>query len=175
MKVRKQRKEVLVSDVVEKALQENQRKRNNVLSSSRKKKLRRRAMVLEQQGIPLIENKATIVYSPEENETILSSTGFIRTVEDKVSFISETGLCPLNVPDSSTEGNSSLDAIPSCTLSDSSPVQIEVDDINRTTSEQLISQNTIIFGDQNKSDNLNLQESDLSLGCIVYKVRATRR
>ena len=67
-------------------------------------------MVLEQQGIPLIENKATIVYSPEENETILNSTGFIRTVEDKVSFISETGLCPLNVLDSSTEGNSSLDA-----------------------------------------------------------------
>ena len=31
MKATKQRKEVLVSDVVEKALQENQRKRNNIL------------------------------------------------------------------------------------------------------------------------------------------------
>ena len=123
------------------------------------------------QGIPLIENKATIVYSPEENETILNSTGFIRTVEDKVSFISETGLCPSNVPDSSTEGNSSLDATPSCTLSDSSPVQIEVDDINRTTSEQLISQNTIIFGDQNKSDNLTLQESDLPLLQILESLQ----
>ena len=40
MKVRKQRKEVLVFDVVEKALQENQRKWNNVLSSSRKKKIK---------------------------------------------------------------------------------------------------------------------------------------
>ena len=58
------------------------------------------------------------VYLPEENETILSSTGFIRTVEDKVSFISETRSCPLNVPDSSREVNSSFDAIPSCTLSD---------------------------------------------------------
>ena len=47
MKVRKRRKEVLVSDLVEKALQENQHKRNNVLSSSRKTKLRGRAMVLE--------------------------------------------------------------------------------------------------------------------------------
>ena len=90
IKVKKQRKEVLVSDLVEKALQENQNKQNNVLSSSRKKKLRRRAMVFEQQGIPLIENKATIVYSLKENETILSSTSFIRTVKDKVSFISKT-------------------------------------------------------------------------------------
>ena len=34
----------------------------------------------------IIENNATTVYSPEENETILSSTSFIRTVEEKVSF-----------------------------------------------------------------------------------------
>ena len=40
----------------------------------------------------------TIVYSPEENETILNSTNFIGTVEDKVSFISETRAFLLNVP-----------------------------------------------------------------------------
>ena len=92
IKVRKQRKEVLLSDVVEKTLQENQHKWNNLLSSSGKKKLRRRVMVLEQQGIPLIENMATTVNSPKEHETILSSTSFIRTAKDKVSFISETRL-----------------------------------------------------------------------------------
>ena len=161
MKVRKRRKEILVSDAVEKALQENPRKRNNVLSSSRKKKLRRRAMVFEQQVTPLIENKATIVYSPEQNETILSSISFIRTVEQKVPFISKTRPCPLNVPDCSREVTSSFDAIPSCALIDSSPVQIAVDDNNRTTSEQLISHNTIIFEDENKSDDLTFQESDL--------------
>ena len=98
-------------------------------------------MVFELQGIPLIENKATTVYSPEENETILSSTSFIITAEDKVSL------------------NSSFDGIPGCALSDSSRVQIAADDNNRTTSEQLLSQYTIIFGDENKSDNLTLQES----------------
>ena len=82
---------VLVSDIEKKALQENQRKWNNVLLSSRKKKLRRRAVVFEQQGIPLIENKATIVYSPEENETILSWTSFIETAKDQVYFISFLG------------------------------------------------------------------------------------
>ena len=112
MKVRKRRKEVLVSDLVEKDLQENQHKRNNVLSSSRKTKLRGRAMVFEQQGIPLIKNKATTVHSSEENETILSSASFIRTVEDKVYFISETRSCPLNVPDISRKVNSSFDEIP---------------------------------------------------------------
>ena len=117
-------------------------------------------MVFEQQGIPLIENKATIVYSPGENETILSSISFIRTVEHKVPFISKTRPCPLNVPDSSREVNSSFDASPSCELIDSSPVQI-ADDNNRTTSEQLISHNTIIFEDENKSDDLTFQESDL--------------
>ena len=106
-------------------------------------------MVFELQGIPLIENKATTVYLPEENETILSSTSFIITAEDKVSL------------------NSSFDGIPGCALSDSSPVQIAVDDNNRTTSEQLLSQYTIIFGDENKSDNLTLQESDLSLLQII--------
>ena len=74
---------------------------NNLLSSSGKKKLRSRVTVLEQQGIPLIENTATTVHSPKENETILSSTSFIRTAKDKVSFISKTRLFPLNVPDSS--------------------------------------------------------------------------
>ena len=59
--------------------------------------------------------------------------------------------------------NSSFDGIPSCTLSHSLLVQIEVDDNNRTTSEQLISQNTIIFREENKPDNLTLQESDSSL------------
>ena len=92
-----------------------------------------------------------------------SCTSFIGTVEDKVSFISETSSCPLNVPDSSREMNNSFDRIPSCTLSDSLPVQTVVDDNNRTTSEQMISQNTIIFGDENKSDNLTLQQSDLLL------------
>ena len=42
-------------------------------------------------------------------------------------------------------------------------MQIAVDHNDRTTSEQLISQNTIIFRDENKSDNLTLQESDSSL------------
>ena len=65
----------------------------------------------------------------------------------------------------------SFDAIPSCTLSDGSLVQIAVDDINRTTFEQLISQNTIIFGDENKSDNLTLQESDLSLLQILESLQ----
>ena len=106
-------------------------------------------MVVELQGIPLIENKAATVYSPEENETILSSTSFIITAEDKVSL------------------NSSFDGIPGCALSDSSRVQIAADDNNRTTSEQLLSQYTIIFGDENKSDNLTLQESDLSLLQII--------
>ena len=59
--------------------------------------------------------------------------------------------------------NSSFNGIPSCTLSHSLPVQIAVDPNDRTTSEQLISQNTIIFRDENKSDNLTLQESDSSL------------
>ena len=59
--------------------------------------------------------------------------------------------------------NSSFDGIPSCTLSHSLLVQIEVDDNDRTTSEQLISQNTIIFRAENKPDNLTLQESDSSL------------
>ena len=59
--------------------------------------------------------------------------------------------------------NSSFDGIPSCTLSHSLLVQIEVDDNDRTTSEQLISQNTIIFREENKPDNLTLQESDSSL------------
>ena len=59
--------------------------------------------------------------------------------------------------------NSSFNGIPSCTLSHSLPVQIAVDHNDRTTSEQLISQNTIIFRDENKSDNLTLQESDSSL------------
>ena len=58
--------------------------------------------------------------------------------------------------DSSREGSSSFDAIPSCTISDNSRIQIAVDDINRTTSEQ----NTIIFGDGNKLDDLTLQEID---------------
>ena len=75
------------------------------------------------------------------------------------------------MPDSSREVSSSFDAIPSCTLSDSSPVQIAVDDIKRTTSEQLISQNTIIFGDENKSDNLTLQESDSSLLQILESLQ----
>ena len=75
------------------------------------------------------------------------------------------------MPDSSREVNSSFDRIPSCTLSVSSPVQIAVDDNNRTTSEQLISQNTIIFGDENKSDNLTLQESDLSLLQILESLQ----
>ena len=62
--------------------------------------------------------------------------------------------------------NSSFNGIPSCTLSHSLPVQIAVDHNDRTTSEQLISQNTIIFRDENKSDNRTigrLQESDSSL------------
>ena len=59
--------------------------------------------------------------------------------------------------------NSSFNGIPSCTLSHSWPVQIAVDHNDRTTSEQLISQNTIIFRDENKSDNQTLQESDSSL------------
>ena len=88
-----------------------------------------------------------------------------------MSFISETRLFPLNMPDISTEVNSSFDGIPSSTLSDSSPVQIAVDDNNRTTSEQLISQNTNIFGDENKSDNLTLQESDLSLLQILESLQ----
>ena len=113
-------------------------------------------MVFKQQGMSLIENKATIVYSPEENEIILSSAGFIRIVECKVFFISETRSCPLNVPDSSREVNSSFDAIPSCTISDNLPIQIAVDDINRTTSEQ----DAIIFRDDHKLDNLTLQEID---------------
>ena len=113
----------------------------------------------------------TIVYSPEENETVLSFTSFIETVKDKVYFISETRPYPLNVPDSSRKVNSSFDGIPSYTLSDSSPVQIAVDDNNRTTSEQLISQNTIIFGNENKSDNLTLQESDLSLLQILESLQ----
>ena len=115
-----------------------------------KKKLRRRAIVFENQGIFLIENKATIVYSPEENEIILSSAGFIRTVDGKLSFISETRSHLLNVLDSSREGSRSFDVIPSCTISDNSRIQIAVDDINRTTSEQ----STIIFGDGNKLDDL---------------------
>ena len=50
-------------------------------------------------------------------------------------------------------------------------MQIAADGNNRTISEQLMSQNTIIFGGENKSDNLILQESDLSLLQILESLQ----
>ena len=88
---RQQRKEILVSDLSDEALHKHESNSSSGISSSRKKKIRRRAMIFE---------KADVI---GESETELSSVILNRTVEDKVTFQSETESHPLNVSDISYE------------------------------------------------------------------------
>ena len=74
LKVRQQGKEVLISDLVEKALYKHKSTSSKGISRSSKKKLRRMGMIIEQSNVP------------RKSETGLSSVSLNRTVEDQATF-----------------------------------------------------------------------------------------
>ena len=143
LKFRQQGNDLLISDLAEETLHKHERTSSKGISSSSRKKLGRRAMILDQPN------------ANRESETELSSGSLNRTFEDKVTVQWETESHPFNMSDSFYE------------LSVQSTTSIN----NELISEMERLQDAITFAETNKSKDMTLNGSDMSLLQILQSLK----